>query len=168
MASTKLTAERRLFILRQVAAFETSPSVIQRRLADPEYLRPHGLKPIAISHQRVSIAMNKLDKQDITDERVRYLADFSDTPLFYSVNRVRELERMYKTLHDDTDEKPKQAIRLKMKILEQIRAETGEDIDMIAKAIEKSGSVTNQVYYDFSKVTDDERDAQRRSIASMF
>lgn len=142
MPEKKITEKHRAFITQKVAEFTDSPSEIQALLADPEIAESYGFEPVKVSDVRICQIKQELDKDLLSYFRAQYLIEFisSDLKLAHKKERVRELIKLYESVSglkktDGKEISPSAKFDKKVKVLQHIRDEMGEDIDKIANAL---------------------------------
>lgn len=165
MAQQKLMKSHRRFILLQVAGFVDSPGKIKDLLRDDDYAARFGFNPVCVSNQAVCQAIKKLVPADVMAERVRFLDDFSDTPLAHRKKRVEALVKIFIAIELDKTLKVKEQYLLQMKALRDIRAEIGEDFDKLVDAIRGSGDTHIVTIYE--GLPADEQEQKLRNLSQI-
>lgn len=148
-----------------VAGFVDSPGKIKDLLRDDEYAARYGFNPVCVSHQAVGKAIKKLKTADVMAERVRFLDDFSDTPLAHRKKRVQELIKIFLDIELDKNLKPREQYLLQMKALRDIRAEIGEDFDKLVDAIRGSGDT--HIVNIYEGLPADEQEQKLRNLSQI-
>lgn len=124
-----------------LASFTDSPTEIANRLNDEKYAEKYGFTTIVVNRKCVSQRVVKLRGSDeVLQQQVAYLADFSAVPLAYKKQRVLELVALFDSIENMTTEagKPLSDVRqfhLKRAVLSDIKDEIGEDLANLADAI---------------------------------
>ena len=154
MAAQRVNEKHKAFLLNQVARFEGSAAELARRLNDPVLGKLHGFEPIRVAKTTVQRHVAKITKAELSKERTKFLMTFENTPLAHTKMRVLELAEMIEELDElmktlKADGAPVRELLAvyaqKQGLLRDLRAEGGEDIDKMAKAIRESGGPTVSV-----------------------
>ena len=144
------------FLIECVARFITNPGELCTRLKSKKWGYKCGYDPIEIKPYELRKYLSHVDSKEVAIVRNNYLTDFSETPLAFKVERLKELTKLYKQADgltklirrpikqtDSTIKYEEQELKLgesdrmdkKLAILRQIHDEMGEDAEKLADAI---------------------------------
>ena len=153
--------EHHIFLVQCVARFITSPTELSKYLASKKWGKTCEFKPIQVLPRDVIHYCRLIPNAEIAEVRNKYLTDFSETPLAFKVERLKELTKLYRQVDgltrlvrrrvasgeehgsmafedSELDLGQVQKLEKKLVILRQIKDEMGEDAEKLASAIREA------------------------------
>lgn len=135
------------YLASQFAIFDSNVSNLTENLKNSDIAEEYGFDVIDITRE----AIRRHTKQEsfidlVFAHQTKYLADFSNIKLAHKKERAKELIKLYESIDEMKKIDGKhlaESVRFdkKLMVLRDIRAEMGDDIERLAKAIEKEKTV---------------------------
>lgn len=145
MAKAKLTKAHKLYLLQEVAQFNTSPAILRKNLQDIKICEKYDFKPVVVCYSRMHLVVNSFTSQEVAEKRAKYLSNFDKIPLAFKKNRLMELQKMYESLCINHADYGKGHMRMKLDLLNQMAKETDENFDKLIEAINNTNNNTGDV-----------------------
>ena len=170
MAKTKLTKAHKLYLLQEVAQFNTSPAILRKNLQDIEICEKYDFKPVDVCYSRMHLVVNSFTEQEVALKRAKYLTNFDKIPLAFKKNRLMELQKMYESLCINSANYGKGVMRMKLDLLNQMAKETNEDFDKLIDAINNNNNTGDVVTYNvtYNNYTTEQQKTINDNLATGF
>lgn len=165
----KITGARKAFLISRFAAFETNAGKLAEQLGDKGVAAEFDFEPVSIRQQSVYFFLHAAKNQGVLlAAREKYLSDLQSIKIFHPAVRLCRLEREWQDLESGRTSMTGKEIReLRLKILSEAHKQSGEEIDKLVKALERSGNHSTVFNFTvaYGKLSDDDKQSIRRDLA---